>query len=166
MGFLAGGGNYFTGCLLALCIYYQYGPGYDFFGIWPEPTLYWPAVLYAIALIYQFTKGFRQWRILHYLHMVSLLLFPIVIFNWALAWGNMPEETYYYIDGDNSQTGETFRMIKESLILPAAIFILVAQVGFIVNIVAGFIRGKKALPRYNNAFAPRCPFFCNLRPYA
>ncbi|WP_298714182.1 hypothetical protein [uncultured Chitinophaga sp.] len=118
--------------------------GNDYLGIWPEPTIYWPLILVAIALIYAFTSGFRQWRTLHYMHVASLVMLPVLLFSWASAYGNTPEETYYFVNETARRQWEDRQRVINVLLKPASIFIFAAQIGFVVNIIAGFIRGKKS----------------------
>ncbi|MGE7773188.1 hypothetical protein ACQKLP_00605 [Chitinophaga sp. NPDC101104] len=119
--------------------------GYDYFGIWPEPTLLWPLVLFVFAAMYYFTRGFRQWSGLQYFHVASLVIFPVLMFHWAASVGDMPEESYVFPDLASRHRWEAYQAMVDVLILPAAIFVFIGQVAFIVNIIAGFIRGKKTL---------------------
>ncbi|WP_423736969.1 hypothetical protein [Chitinophaga caseinilytica] len=119
--------------------------GYDYFGIWPEPTLLWPLALFVFAVMYYFTREFRQWKGLHYFHVASLIIFPVLMFQWAATVGNMPEESYIFPDLASRHRWEAYQAMVDVLILPAAIFVFGGQVAFIVNIIAGFIRGKKTI---------------------
>ncbi|WP_126249259.1 hypothetical protein [Chitinophaga rhizosphaerae] len=77
--------------------------------------------------------------------MASLIIFPVWMFHWAVTVGNLPEATLVLPDTASRHRWEFSQAVVDVLILPAAIFVFGGQLAFVVNIIAGFIRGKKTI---------------------
>ncbi len=105
---------------------------------WPLWAFPGPLVLLLFALIYWLTRNFRQWKGLQYFHVLSFLVVPFLIASLTVdnnipTSGSMPVD--YFEPYSNTQ--------RLGAIL-SGIFIL-GQIVFIINLITGFIRGKKTL---------------------
>lgn len=79
------------------------------------------------AVIYYLTRNYKQWRSIQYFHVATTILILLA---------SMSSEGYY-------DFGSLYRIsiITVTLIL----FFVLGQILFIINLIAGFIRGKKVL---------------------
>lgn len=114
---------------------------------WPEPTIYWPLVLFAFAGIYFLTRNYRQWKSLQYFHVASLFAVPVVLYLWAPLLGNTAEHYGFPNDAmrqDWVQETSRYTAFVNSVIVPGGgVLIFAGLIAFIINVIAGFIRGKK-----------------------
>lgn len=85
------------------------------------------------AAVYFLTQNYRQWRSIQYFHVLSIALI-ILITRPA------DPEPFHYADYGRFSSQETLNLILISVFL-------LGQILFIINILAGFIRGKKVLNR-------------------
>lgn len=110
--------------------------------IWPEPTVWLPLLILAFAAVYRLTRGYRQWKWLQYFHVISLALVPFMFYIGAPLWGNTHVE--YSLSEEGRQQVTRYHQFVEVIFAPVLVFILIGQLSFFVNIIAGFIRGKKS----------------------
>lgn len=109
---------------------------------WPEPTLTWPLLLLAFAAAYYLTRGFRQWKILQYIHVVSLATIPVMLYWWAPHWG--AAYAGYQFTAESEGPATLWLAIAAKMFVPLMMFNLLGQLAFLVNLIAGFVRGKKS----------------------
>jgi heme/copper-type cytochrome/quinol oxidase subunit 1 len=114
-------------------------------------SLFSLAVIFAFLVmpeagIYTLTAKFRQWRWLHILHVASLIWVVISFGFYSYFGGSFNTEPgapriYYDLGG--------FNMLRVSgpLFIFTVLVFLAGQVGFLVNIIAGFYRGRKSSTR-------------------
>ncbi|WP_126249260.1 hypothetical protein [Chitinophaga rhizosphaerae] len=89
------------------------------------------------AVIYFLTRNFRQWTVLKYLHLLSLGMIPVLLYLHSTDF-----QMSYYPSSPEADFG---RMKSANLLtLAVALIFVLGQVAFLVNIIAGFIRGKKS----------------------
>lgn len=88
--------------------------------------LSWPIAV--VAFIYFVTRNFRQWKGLHYFHIVSILICCVDVLY--------PRQFFYASFNDHNSAME-----KPALFVWA---FLLGTLAFLVNLIAGFIRGKKS----------------------
>lgn len=79
-----------------------------------------------VAVIYFLTRRFRQWPLLQYFHIAC-----IVIFQFSLSL-----DRYYLVNEILNEGGRAFY----------AVVFFIGNLAFLINLVAGFIRGKKSPP--------------------
>lgn len=100
------------------------------------------ALVMIEAGIYTLTSKLRQWRWLHILHIVSILwiIISFVLYCYFGGSRNMePGAPRRYYDF----AGYSLFQIASPLMTFTLLLFLAGQIGFIVNVVAGFSRGRK-----------------------
>lgn len=97
-----------------------------FFGIYIGGFLLFQTAVYYI------TDNYRQWRFIQYVHVISLALILLVSISWILY---------------NILSRPARLLPNEAILLFFLLLFLLGQILFIVNLIAGFIRGKKVLNR-------------------
>lgn len=97
-------------------------------------------VILAEAGIYFATRKYRQWRGLHYFHLLSFTIFIIALF-FTLYRGNGVSMRYY--EAGNPEKAYLIEWVAIGLSVTFLIFAL-GQLAFVINVIAGFFRGKKA----------------------
>lgn len=80
--------------------------------------------------VYFVTADYPQWRSIQYLHVISVFVTVVAVITWL-----------FHIN----ITGKSFLFINEAVFSSLLLFFLLGQILFIVNLIAGFIRGKKVL---------------------
>lgn len=114
---------------------------------WPESTAYWPLAPLVFAGVYHLTRRFRQWKVLQYFHTASLMFIPVLLYLWGPLMTNIQYEFHSFPNAAMQQEWErgtkNYVAFVEWLTWPAGIFIYAGQLAFAVNLIAGFIRGKK-----------------------
>ncbi|WP_341842118.1 hypothetical protein [Chitinophaga caseinilytica] len=129
------------------------GLGYDihiFFGIpvfWPAEMIFWPPVPLAFAGVYHFTRNYRQWPLLSYIHVASLFAIPVLVYCW-MPWFSAILYEFTGFPNQNVKEEWERQVLRYSQFIdiatiPFVFFIIAGQIIFIVNFIAGFIRGKK-----------------------
>lgn len=112
---------------------------------WAKEFLLWIVVLLVIGGIYYWLQDYRLSRGLHYLHLASLVVFPVLLYLIVAA-VIAPQFMLYtdYLDAKvNCAAGMTFlREYSQYLIVPLLILFAVGQIGFVVNLFLGITRGK------------------------
>ena len=107
-----------------------------------------PAIFLLLqALIYFLTDKFRQISALKYIHVASICLFACFLLYYDYYFDSYPER---YAAGISFK--EMFDAIRLEQVL--ALFLLVLVLGhllFVLNLVIGFVRGKKPTHPHNNA---------------
>lgn len=96
------------------------------------------AMLFALfAIIYFLTRKFRQWVFLQYFHLISLAMVPLlpVLFSMTFQMKHYPLQPEDAFDPYNTANMMTMFVLM--------IFLL-GQLAFLINLAAGFIRGKKS----------------------
>lgn len=93
------------------------------------------------TLIYFLTDNYRQWRSIQYIHIISIVLVVLFGIGGGLySPRHTPSsEPIHYADY-SSFGGLSFFEVVFSFLF---IFFLLGQLLFIVNLIAGFIRGRK-----------------------
>lgn len=86
------------------------------------------------ATIYFLTDNYRQWRSIQYFHVLGIALIIPAIFSFRLY----TSRPYHYASYDQFSTISMLGVIL-------AVLFLLGQILFIINMLAGFIRGKKVL---------------------
>lgn len=129
------------------------GLGYDihiFFGIpvfWPAEMIFWPPVPLAFAGVYHFTRNYRQWPLLSYIHVASLFAIPVLVYCWMPWFSAILYEFTGFPDQAVKEEWERqvlrYSQFIDIATIPFVFFIIAGQIIFIVNFIAGFIRGKK-----------------------
>lgn len=110
----------------------------DTYGLFTDKSYLWACLLIGLeALIYTLTLRFRQFRWLQVLHVASLLLF-------FLAYATvedppMPRRYFDYYDRPFFFYGRVVHPAAFSTTL----LLVIGQAGFIINIIAGVIRGRE-----------------------
>ncbi|WP_109695836.1 hypothetical protein [Chitinophaga deserti] len=104
---------------------------------WPLWAFPGPLVLLLFALIYWLTRNLRQWKALQYFHVLSFLVAPFLISllttdNNIPVSGSIPDD--YFERYNNVQRWGTVLLV----------ILLLGQIAFLINLIAGFIRGKKS----------------------
>ncbi len=113
---------------------------------WEPEYIYIPLVILAFALIYWWTRKYRQIQWLQYFHIISLVFIPILNYLWA------PLSTNIHFELETIDNAEVkvackdcangyFYMVNK-VTVPLAIVLILGQIAFIVNIIVGFIRGR------------------------
>ncbi|RPD38417.1 hypothetical protein [Chitinophaga barathri] len=104
---------------------------------------------YAIFLVmeaglYTTTSWFRQWRWLQIFHIFSLVLLPLTfIVMSGYHYEPEPGMPRRYFDYNNYSELAVMRLQFLPWFVTASLLIFLAgQIGFVVNIVAGFFRGR------------------------
>jgi heme/copper-type cytochrome/quinol oxidase subunit 1 len=102
----------------------------------------WLGTFIAVeAFIYLLTSAFRQWKALHRTHIYTMVLVTAGVF-FLLAYGGINGGARYY---DYSTVYGTLNSPWVSIVsLITVLAFLTGQLAFLINIIAGFIRGKKA----------------------
>lgn len=95
------------------------------------------------TLIYFLTDNFRQWRSVQYSHVISIGLIMIVGISGLVYAPHFTPRTQPVPYVDHSWFGglSSLEIVFSLLFL----FFLLGQLLFIVNLIAGFLRGKKVL---------------------
>ncbi|WP_423736966.1 hypothetical protein [Chitinophaga caseinilytica] len=111
--------------------------GYHDSSFYIHPAL-WPrfgaVALLVMAAVYRFTRRYRQWPALQYFHVGSYLAIPLII--WLgdrlmdVPYPGNPVVFYY-------------SPATEMWIGILTIILVMGQLAFVVNVVAGFMRGRK-----------------------
>ena len=101
------------------------------------------AIVYAVLLVaeaglYTATSWFRQWRWLQVLHVVSMLLSPLIL---VVSSGVFTERRYFDYSSESSFLLQP-RFLRWWYVTGILIF-FAGHLAFLVNIVAGFFRGRK-----------------------
>lgn len=81
----------------------------------------------AISFI---TDDYRQWRSIQYFHLISLVVMVFSVMGWIIV---VRLNSYGLLD------------FNETIGFCVVLLFLLGQILFIVNLIAGFIRGKKVL---------------------
>ncbi len=93
------------------------------------------------AAIYYLTDNYRQRRALQYIHIISILLFCIAVIIFQSTGTSGPPTRYF-------QVSDAPRFDRvEMLMIIAAILFFIGQIIFLINLIIGFILGKKLLNR-------------------
>lgn len=99
----------------------------------------------AEAVIHFLTRRFRQWRWLQYVHVYGVLIFVVTalvlfssFFISAPDGGNNVYARYY---NSGASSGSWAPLL---ILLLAILALVLAHIAFVINLVAGFIRGQKA----------------------
>lgn len=116
----------------------HYGDTYLVF-TWPWWLAPGAIVLLLFALIYRLTRNYRQWKAIQYVHVLSYLVVPGLTYLMSVEF-----QVPYYRNRIAMGTVSTDYIHWLTLLL-VCIFLL-GQLAFLVNLVAGFIRGKKSVP--------------------
>lgn len=109
-------------------------------------TIFYIAIVYAILLIteaglYTATSWFRQWRWLQIFHIISLVLpVPLLIASLNIHYDPPSGMPLTYFEYDNYFLSQP---LTRATIVVVLIF-LAGQIGFVINIIAGFFRGRKS----------------------
>lgn len=104
---------------------------------WPWWFAPMPILLLLVALIYRQTRNHRQFEFLRYFHVLSFLSVPVLTYLLSPASGTELLEP---------RLAPSFVRDKLPylLLLVAGLWLLLGQLAFLVNLSAGFIRGKKS----------------------
>ncbi|MGX5818143.1 hypothetical protein ACWKWU_08105 [Chitinophaga lutea] len=100
------------------------------------------------ALLYYFTRKFRQWRWLQSVHIacttVALALL-VVISLYAPQWLGKVQEARQYADYNSWNAAREAQYPVQLAVTAAFMFGLffLGQLAFVVNLIAGFIRGRR-----------------------
>lgn len=86
------------------------------------------------AIVYFLTRNFRQWAVLKYFHLLSFGMIPVLLYFLSTDF-----QISYYRQDDVFNRFNSVKMLSLATVL---IFVL-GQVAFLVNLIAGFVRGKK-----------------------
>ncbi|MGE7773187.1 hypothetical protein ACQKLP_00600 [Chitinophaga sp. NPDC101104] len=87
------------------------------------------------AVVYFLTRNFRQWAVLKYFHLLSFGMIPVLLYFLSADF-----QMSYYRQEAGFDRFNSINMLTLAVVL---IFVL-GQVAFLVNLTAGFIRGKKS----------------------
>ncbi len=102
------------------------------------------AIVYAVLLVaeaglYTATSRFRQWRWMQVFHVASLLISPLLL---VVSSGVFTERRYFDYSSQSS-----FLLQRPFLVwwhVAGILIFLAGHLAFLVNIVAGFFRGRKS----------------------
>jgi heme/copper-type cytochrome/quinol oxidase subunit 1 len=95
------------------------------------------------TLIYFLTDNYRQWRSMQYIHIISIVLVVLFGIGGGLYSSHDNPRSEPLIYADHSRFGGlAFFEVAFSFLF---IFFLLGQLLFIVNLIAGFIRGRKRI---------------------
>jgi len=92
----------------------------------PHMYLFMAGSIALTAIVYFLTRNFRQWTILQYVYIICIVAFQIIHFL-PIKLDRTWEDTVYY----------------ERLWGTMYLLFLLGNLVFLVNLIAGFIRGKK-----------------------
>lgn len=100
-------------------------------------NLFLGLILLAEAGIYAATEGFKQWKWLQVLHVISVP--PVIV---ILILSAIPPTMRWYGDVgvDTSPWNDEIVIVIARICI---LFFIACQIGFIVNVIAGSIRGRK-----------------------
>ncbi|MGE7773189.1 hypothetical protein ACQKLP_00610 [Chitinophaga sp. NPDC101104] len=116
---------------------------------WPGEMILMPVVFLVFAGLYHFTRKYRQWPLLAGIHIASLFAIPALVYLWSPRLSTILYEFSSFPDKPMQE--EWIRQVNrynaflDSAIKPIGVFIIAGQVVFIVNFIAGFVRGKKVV---------------------
>ncbi|MBO9152912.1 hypothetical protein ACFOTA_11895 [Chitinophaga sp. GCM10012297] len=111
---------------------------HDTHGPFADKSYLWACLMIAAeALIYTFTLRFSQFRWLQVLHVASLLLFLLAYVTVESP--PMPRRYFDYHDRPLIFSGRVF----DPVTFFTTMLLVIGQAGFVINIIAGFIRGPK-----------------------
>lgn len=98
------------------------------------------------AIIYFLTEKFRQYPVLKYLHVLPIILFVAILFYYNQFVDQYPTR---YIGASNADSLWTVSFLERVLVF-SMIAIAIGHLLFIINIIIGFVRGKKPVAKHNN----------------
>ncbi|MBO9152913.1 hypothetical protein ACFOTA_11900 [Chitinophaga sp. GCM10012297] len=104
------------------------------------------AIIYAVLLIteaglYTATSWFRQWRWLQIFHIIGLLLPPLFfIFSGSMHYNPSPGMPQTYFEYNRSFLNDPLTR----MVIVIFLIFLAGHIGFIINIITGFFRGRKS----------------------
>jgi heme/copper-type cytochrome/quinol oxidase subunit 1 len=104
-------------------------------------TLLLSCFLALETLLYFITSSYRQFCLLQYLHIATILLFWVacLVFHFMPAATAPAAPAHYY----NLSAYETSMQMPHLVITIALLLLITGQLLFAFNLLAGFIRGKK-----------------------
>ncbi len=106
-------------------------------------------VLFETA-VYFATRSFRQWKILQYIHVYTLLFFILTCFLAFIFDSQVGEHggnqlsKRYFVDYSSWYAMDGALYWSGKMILISFLAMFLGHLAFVINVIAGFIRGKKA----------------------
>lgn len=107
-------------------------------------TCWLTALLTLEAFIYYLTNRFRQLKVLQRIHVYGLAFFIAVVYFLLASRGSGELGRYYDYGSVEDAYGSFNDRLTSILVLAGMLAFFTGHVAFIVNLLAGFIKGKKA----------------------